>query len=585
MDQSGKTYHYLEALEDFHRARRRARLETFAAWMSGKSTNMLQYDEIRRNLPITETAAVHLEDIPLSAIVGSVSREADFSRQLFPLNENDNIRWAKVKQAFESPSGLPPIDVYQVGEVYFILDGHHRASVARQMGATYIQAYVRKVQTPVALKPDDQIDDVILKAEHIKFLQTTNLNKIVKDLELRCTTPQGYDRLLEHISVHRYFMGIDEKREVSYADAVEHWYFQVYMPVFQAIRRDGLLADFPKSTEADLYLWIMDRRTELENELQWKVDTSTAIKDFAFRFSRRINRISSRIVSKLIDVVLPDPLEVSAPPGVWRTRFENSILAEGRPEKGVFQNVLLTVTGDKSGWAVLEHAFQIANREGSFIGGLYVGTGESNETGKALQAEFAHRCGLANVAGELAIENGNVTRLVYERSFWADLLVLRLSHPPPFLSVKRLGSGLRTLIRKCTTPILVVPPTASTHMGKALLAYGGGPKADEALYLSAYLANRWGVDLHVITIEKSGVDGNKLLDRARLYLSRHGAPSVHYHNSTGKPASVILDQCNQIGCDLIIMGGYEGGYFRELVLGSTVDRVLWKTHCPVLICH
>ena len=584
MDYQGKNISYLDALEDFQRARRRARLEMVASWLSGKSSEMLQYDEIRRNVSLTESAAVHLEDIPLSAIVGSVSREADFSRQLHPLNESDNIRWAKVKQAFESQEGLPPIEVFQVGEAYFILDGHHRASVARQMGASHIQAYVRKVQSPVPLEPDDEIDDVIQKAEYIKFTAETDLETSRPETDLNCTVPGGYSILLEHISAHRYFMGIDQKREIGYQEAVLHWHDTVYLPVVQVIRRDDLLSEFPKNTEADLYLWIMNRRAELEEKLNWKVDSLMAVNDFVNQFGKRINRVIARRISKMIDAILPDPLDVSPAPGIWRKKHVDIEQSTNNPPQGIFKNVLSTITGDDSGWAVLDYALHVANKEGSFIGGLYVIQGNATHA-DAPQEEFRNRCTTAVVSGELAVERGNVTRLVYERSFWADLVVLRLSHPPPLFFFGRLGSGLRTLIRRCTTPLLVVPPSAQPNPRTALLAYGGGPKADEALFLAAYLANRWGIELHVVTIDRKGLDGNKLIDRARLYLARHGVPGARYHNSTGNPAQVIIDQCDQIGCDMILMGGYEGGYWRELMIGSTVDRVLWKTRCPVLICH
>lgn len=584
MDNQGKNIAYLDALQDFQRARRRARLERVASWLSGKSSEMLQYDEIRRNVPLTESAAVYLEDIPLSAIVGSVSREADFSRQLLPLNESDNFRWAKVKQGFESQEGLPPIEVFQVGDAYFIVDGHHRASVARQMGASFIQAYVRKVQSPVSLEPDDQIEDVIQKAEYTKFIKTTLLDETRPETNLRCTAPDGYAKLLEHIAAHQYFMGIDQKREISYRDAVLHWHDTVYLPVIQVIRRDDLAREFPVNTEADLYLWIMDHRSELEKKLNWKVDSFLAIHDFAYQFGRRINRVSARFISKIVDAVLPDPLEISPAPGVWRKQHADLTEGAENPPRGIFQNILSAVTGDDSGWAVLDYALYVAKKEDSFVGGLYVTTEDAIDTDAPLE-EFRMRCRTALVPGELAMEQGNVTRLVYERSFWADLVVLRLSHPPPLFFFGRLGSGLRTLIRRCTTPLLVVPPFVQPESHKALLAYGGGAKADEALFLAAYLASRWNIELHVVTIDRKGLDGNKLIDRARLYLARHGVPDAHFYNSKGNPAQVILDQCNQIGADLIVMGGYEGGYFQELMLGSTVDRVLWKTRCPVLICN
>lgn len=110
--------------------------------------------------------------------------------------------------------GLPPIDVYQIGEVYFVKDGNHRVSVARQMGATHIQAYVTQIETGVPLLPDVQPDDLILKAEYAGFLEETHLDQVRPGVDLNMTVPGQYDKLKEHIEVHRHYMGLEQRREI-----------------------------------------------------------------------------------------------------------------------------------------------------------------------------------------------------------------------------------------------------------------------------------------------------------------------------------------------------------------------------------
>ena len=85
---------------------------------------------------------VSLEEIPLERVVGSVERCTDYTLDFSPLKDSDQGRWMAVKQAFASAKALPPIRVYRTGDVYFVVDGNHRVSVARQLGRTRIEAHV-----------------------------------------------------------------------------------------------------------------------------------------------------------------------------------------------------------------------------------------------------------------------------------------------------------------------------------------------------------------------------------------------------------------------------------------------------------
>jgi nucleotide-binding universal stress UspA family protein len=201
----------------------------------------------------------------------------------------------------------------------------------------------------------------------------------------------------------------------------------------------------------------------------------------------------------------------------------------------------------------------------------------------ALQTEFARQCERLGVSGELAVEVGRVARRISERSRWADLVVLSLAHPPAPQPVAKLSSGLRTLIRRCPTPILAVPGACSP-LRRPLLAYDGSPKAREALYVATYLAARGGVPLVVVTI----VEGQRVtadaLSEAGDYLEAHGVEAILVREQ-GPVAETILRIAEEHASDLMLMGGYGYGPLVEVVLGSSVDQVLRASRQPVLICR
>jgi hypothetical protein len=119
--------------------------------------------------------------------------------------------------------------------------------------------------TRVPVTADDiDADALVLLGEYAEFLDRTHLDGLRPDQSIRFSIGGGYARLIEHIAVHRYFMGLDHKRDISEDEAVVDWYDNVYMPIIEAIRKDDILEDFPGRTEADLYLWIMDHKHYLK---------------------------------------------------------------------------------------------------------------------------------------------------------------------------------------------------------------------------------------------------------------------------------------------------------------------------------
>ena len=301
----GQLKSWASANQDFRRARSRATLEEIMARLTGKSAELLCYEDVRQNLRATTPTSRGLQDIPLDAIAGSVGRCTDFTRSFLPLKDSDRARWAKVELATTDLQGLPPIEVYKIDQVYFVVDGNHRVSTARQLGAAYIQAYVTEVHTKLPLSPDDQPDDLIVKAEYVEFLDHTHLDEFRPEADMSVSVPGQYRELEEHIAVHRYLMGVEEKREIPYEAAVAHWYDTVYLPVVQIIREKGILRDFPDRTETDLYLWIAKHRAELAQGLDGEIRTEAAADDLVKKLSPRPQWVLARAIGRIRNAISP----------------------------------------------------------------------------------------------------------------------------------------------------------------------------------------------------------------------------------------------------------------------------------------
>lgn len=244
-------------MSDFDRARIRALIDDILSIVQGKPADLLSFHEVRERLHLKQLVDRGIQEIPMTRIVGTVGRERDFNRAFFPREESLRQRWKEVKELAEGPVGFSPIELYKVNDVFFVVDGHHRVSVARSLNAPTIEAHVKEFMSPIPLTPDTSSEEVILKSALADFLETTGLVQEYS-AEYEVTIPNGYQRLLDHISVHRYYRGIETKHDVSWQDALNSWRDTVYHPMVEAIQKSGILEQFSDKTETDLYLFVMD---------------------------------------------------------------------------------------------------------------------------------------------------------------------------------------------------------------------------------------------------------------------------------------------------------------------------------------
>lgn len=295
-----------EAHSDFELAHRRGNWRNILNWITSNRGELLPFDEVRTRLPVKGQHYVGMREIPVESIIGSVSRYNDFDRAFLPRQTHTRERWENVDVAHLQDTILPPIEVYQIGDAYFVKDGNHRVSVARLKGQAYIDAYVVKLEVPVDIDPSLDLDSLILKQEQGEFLEKTHLKEYRPNADVELTIPGMYSTLLEHIRVHRWFMGEKSQRQVTEQEAVVDWYDGVYMPLVEIIRKQKILRGFPHRTEADLYLWIIEHRWYLQEEYNSSVSLEEAARHYASRFHRSsLSLFLSSLRDKLRDIRFP----------------------------------------------------------------------------------------------------------------------------------------------------------------------------------------------------------------------------------------------------------------------------------------
>lgn len=276
-----------QAYADFGAARRKAFWDEIAAFLSGRQSQLLSWSQVRDKLGLRGQVYRGIQTVPVDKIIGSVGRYHDFNRTFMPTQARTADRWRSIARAYYDDVGLPPVKLYKIGDAYFVLDGNHRVSVAREQGIAFVDAEVIEAQTNVPVTAELNAEDLEIKGEYARFLQHTHLDELRPNQNIEFTIGGGYERLLKHIAVHRHFMGLEQQRFIPEDEAVCDWYDNLYMPLVRIIRERGILADFPGRTEADLYLWIMDHQHYLRERFGAGVKAEQAAEHFADHYTTR----------------------------------------------------------------------------------------------------------------------------------------------------------------------------------------------------------------------------------------------------------------------------------------------------------
>ncbi len=158
------------AKTDFDAALRRSNWRAIKSWFTKKDNDLLPFNDVIRQLPTRGQHYLGIREIPIDSVIGSVGRYHDFDRAFLPRQSHTKSRWMSIDSAHLQDVILPPIEVFKIGDAYFVKDGNHRVSVARERGQVYIDADVIQLDVEVPIDSDFSIDDIIQKREQANFL-------------------------------------------------------------------------------------------------------------------------------------------------------------------------------------------------------------------------------------------------------------------------------------------------------------------------------------------------------------------------------------------------------------------------------
>jgi hypothetical protein len=281
-----------QADKDFSRARRKAFLRRVGAYLRNDpgSNRLLSFDEVKSALGAVEQVYLGMRTVPVAKIVGSVGRHRDFDRAFLPSKGDLGARWKNIDQMMHRAEELPPISLYKIGDAYFVRDGNHRVSVARQRGVEMIDAEVIELRSRVPIDSELTAESLLHKMEQRHLLERLPMDRVLPEVKLELSDVSDYRRLATYIEAHGYRMSQLWKRYVSPEEVLRDWYEYSYRPIAEMIREERILDAFPDRTELDLYLWIIYHRERLALEARDERIPPEAAKDDILNQSRRRRR-------------------------------------------------------------------------------------------------------------------------------------------------------------------------------------------------------------------------------------------------------------------------------------------------------
>lgn len=559
---------YRKALDDFHRLRSKAALERFWAGIRGESLDLMPYDEVSSKLRAVSQTNIGVQQVPLENIVGSVNRTSDFDRNFRPLSDGDRSRWANVKAAMTSPytTGVPPVSLYKIGEAYFVLDGNHRISIAKEMGLDSIEAYVTEVKTKVPLSSSFTLEELAEKAALADFLEDTHLDRILPGIDLSLKRIENYPLLVEHINVHQYYMGIDQNREVSFDDAALDWYDHVYSPVVKIIEDSGLRYEFPDFTITDLYLWVLDRQQDLREEYGTSFKTENVV-DFVASMEGKQTKDSGTAADRELERRISGELE-------------------GHSDC-LFRDILVGLSHSDVDLLAQKQAMMMNRCGDGSILGLHVKADSdlaTPETEAELETTFYQQLNERQMKGRFIKVSGTVSKTLQEYGLLSDVTVVKLSYPPGGSVFDRLSSGIITLLQTSRRPIMFVKEVVMP-VSRVLLIYDEGEKGREALYIAAYYAARYGCGLFIMMPEKDSKSSEDAFNFAVDYLAAVNLDFQVVPQSSNLLSERLESLILENSISTVMVGGYRSSGLIGRIFSSAVDRVLELSSVPVLVCQ
>lgn len=225
-----------DASYDFNRARRRQAVGRLRHLLRRGSGQVLRYEDVVAAAGYVEERDLGLQVIDLDSVVGTVDRARDFDRAFRPTSGRSRARWERIAVAYRSGQELPPIRVRRVGDMHFVVDGHHRVSAARALGLDTLDARVTEVVTRV----EPATSEFELNTHERLFAERVPLTRD-QHARIRLPDQQRYAALAEGVEAWGFRIMQDENRFLGRAEVARRWFDDVYAPAVALLREADLV--------------------------------------------------------------------------------------------------------------------------------------------------------------------------------------------------------------------------------------------------------------------------------------------------------------------------------------------------------
>jgi nucleotide-binding universal stress UspA family protein len=277
----------------------------------------------------------------------------------------------------------------------------------------------------------------------------------------------------------------------------------------------------------------------------------------------------------------------------------------------MFEEILVPLDGSAQGWKALSQAVELAKAEGSIVHGLYVVDvrrlsapqayfqtphglmlspyartdseleGWYREWGTGVLHTMEDICRQCGVISTGTISRGFVERVICQEARLADLIVFG-HQPHRGNGTCHRGSALEIVIRRSKTPVLVVTNDAK-HLHKILLTYNGRKEDSQALHMAARFSHKYGLPLTVMVTSYGHSQHVKKIEQLESYLKPYSI-KAELLPTNGTKIQSRIGAAEAAPVDMIFTGTYRHNGVFTAITGSTLDNLIDKAPCPVLIC-
>ncbi|GAA3687956.1 MULTISPECIES: chromosome partitioning protein ParB [Gordonia] len=268
-----------DAENDFTRMRRHAEMSRLMAWFTRQPADVntvLPFDEVVAALGRIGDTYLGLQQVEVESIVGSVDRTKDFDRYFRPTSSRIRERWQRLAAAQRRGESVPPVRLYRIGSMHFVLDGHHRVSIAIARHLHTIDAYVTEIHTRISPEGINAASDLIMKDHRRLFLSRVPLAGAQADA-IRFSDPFDYAELSENVEAWGFRLGQEIGEFLSRPEVARRWFGEEFLPVVRMARRADIRPDL--TSDAELYLWLACERYRLVRKHIWDDDILRELHD------------------------------------------------------------------------------------------------------------------------------------------------------------------------------------------------------------------------------------------------------------------------------------------------------------------